>query len=94
MKETEKGAVEGEINDFHDDREIEDASIKKPLKARSALTISTTEEMINEEIEIGQSKKDILEYLDKLSANVEWLILWTKLCWHLELEIKYLYFCT
>lgn len=73
--ETEKSIGEDETSDFHDDMTVERTSIKKPLKARSSLTISTKTETAEEKIEIGQSKKDILEYLDKLSANVEWLIL-------------------
>ncbi|KAI4497256.1 hypothetical protein M0802_007740 [Mischocyttarus mexicanus] len=63
-----------EINDFRDDTETEGTLIKKSLIPRSALTISTTGEKIEEETEAEQSRKDILEYLDKLSTNVQWTL--------------------
>nr|KAF7430111.1 hypothetical protein H0235_006509 [Vespula pensylvanica] len=72
--ETEKSVGEDETSDFHDDMTVERTSIKKPLKARSSLTIATKPKTAEEKIEIGQSTRDILEYLDKLSANVEWTL--------------------
>ncbi|XP_043489632.1 dynein axonemal heavy chain 10 [Polistes fuscatus] len=64
---TEK--VLDKINDFHDDTEVEGTLIKKSLIERSTLTVPTAEEKIEEEIEAEQSKKDILEYLDKLTLQ-------------------------